>query len=109
MTKLTEWIIIAGVALSLWITPLADILPLKVSYKAKEVIWPVITGTFYERVSGFHSMNQDLLNCGKQRTYFSHIYFCLSFADANLCSNCIWGELICYALLIEFIFVRSLC
>ena len=49
------------------------------------------------------------LNCGKQRTYFSHICFCLSFADANLCSNCIWGELICYALLTEFIFVRRLC
>ncbi|CAH3136356.1 unnamed protein product [Pocillopora meandrina] len=41
MTKLTEWIIFAGVALSLWITPLTDILPLKVSYKAKEVIWPM--------------------------------------------------------------------
>ena len=48
------------------------------------------------------------LNCGKQRTYISHICFYLSFADANLCSNCIWGELICYALLTEFIFVRRL-
>ena len=41
MTKLTEWIILAGLAFSLWITLLADILPFKVSYKAKEVIWPV--------------------------------------------------------------------
>ena len=41
MTKLTEWIIFAGLAFSIWITLLTDILPLKVSYKAKEVIWPV--------------------------------------------------------------------
>ena len=41
MTKLVEWVIFAGVAFSIWITLLTDILPLKVSYKAKEVIWPV--------------------------------------------------------------------
>lgn len=41
MTKLTEWIIFAGLAFSIWITLLTDVLPLKVSYKAKEVIWPV--------------------------------------------------------------------
>lgn len=41
MTKLTEWIVFAGLAFSIWITLLTDILPLKVSYKAKEVIWPV--------------------------------------------------------------------
>ncbi|PFX13887.1 dolichol-phosphate mannosyltransferase subunit 3-like [Stylophora pistillata] len=41
MTKLTEWIIFAALAFSLWITLLSDILPLKVSYKAKEVIWPI--------------------------------------------------------------------
>ena len=41
MIKLTEWIIFAGLAFSIWITLLTDILPLKVSYKAKEVIWPV--------------------------------------------------------------------
>ena len=41
MIKLAEWIIFAGVAFSIWITLLTDILPLKVSYKAKEVIWPV--------------------------------------------------------------------
>lgn len=41
MTKLTEWIVFAGLAFSIWITLLADILPVKVSYKAKEVIWPV--------------------------------------------------------------------
>lgn len=41
MTKLTEWIVFAGLAFSVWITLLTDILPLKVSYKAKEVIWPV--------------------------------------------------------------------
>ena len=75
MTKLTEWIIFAGVALSLWITPLTDILPLKVSYKAKEVIWPVITGTFYERVSGFHSMKQDLWIVAKSE----HIFLIFAF------------------------------
>lgn len=41
MTKLTEWIVFAGLAFSIWITLLTDILPLKVSYKAKEVIWPM--------------------------------------------------------------------
>lgn len=41
MTKLTEWIVFAGLAFSIWITLLMDILPLKVSYKAKEMIWPV--------------------------------------------------------------------
>ena len=41
MTKLVEWIIFAGLAFSIWITLLTDFLPLKVSYKAKEVIWPV--------------------------------------------------------------------
>lgn len=41
MTKLTEWIVFAGLAFSVWITLLTDILPLKVSYKVKEVIWPV--------------------------------------------------------------------
>ena len=41
MTKLTEWIVFAGLAFSIWITLLMDILPLKVSYKAKEVIWQV--------------------------------------------------------------------
>ena len=30
-----------GLAFSIWITLLADVLPVKVSYKAKEVIWPV--------------------------------------------------------------------
>ena len=48
MTKLTEWIILAGLAFSLWITLLADILPFKVSYKAKEVIWPVRSGELYQ-------------------------------------------------------------
>ena len=41
MTKLTEWIVFAGLAFSIWITLIMDILPLKVSYKAKEMIWPV--------------------------------------------------------------------
>ena len=41
MTKLTEWIVFAGLAFSIWITLLMDILPLKVSNKAKEMIWPV--------------------------------------------------------------------
>ena len=41
MTKLTEWIVFAGLAFSIWITLLMDILPLKVSYKAKKMIWPV--------------------------------------------------------------------
>ena len=50
MTKLTEWIVFAGLAFSIWITLLTDILPLKVSYKAKEVIWPVRSKNFLQKL-----------------------------------------------------------
>lgn len=41
MSKLTEWIVFAGLAFSLWITLLVDFFPIRISYKAKEVLWPV--------------------------------------------------------------------
>ena len=59
MTKLTEWIVFVGLAFSLWITLLADILPVKVSYKAKEVIWPVRRQKFAikcQRIGGHKSL-----------------------------------------------------
>lgn len=41
MSKLTEWIVFAGLAFSLWITLLVDFFPIRISYKAKEVLWPM--------------------------------------------------------------------
>lgn len=41
MTKLVEWVTFAGLAFSLWITLIADFLPVKLPCRAKEVIWPM--------------------------------------------------------------------
>ena len=61
MTKLTEWIIFAGLAFSIWITLLTDIIPLKVSYKAKEVIWPVSLEMF-DRTCGIKTIHRHSWN-----------------------------------------------
>ena len=65
MTKLTEWIVFAGLAFSIWITLLTDILPLKVSYKAKEVIWPVRSK---------NSVNKTVNHKKKQRLIWAWTY-----------------------------------
>ena len=61
MTKLIEWVIFAGLAFSIWITLLTDILPLKVSYKAKEVIWPVSLEMF-DRTCGIKTIHRHSWN-----------------------------------------------
>lgn len=41
MTKLMQWLCFLGVTFTVWFSLLADVLPLKLSEKAKEVVFPV--------------------------------------------------------------------
>ena len=41
MTKLMQWIVLLGIAFSVWVSILIDVLPIKPSSRTKEVLWLV--------------------------------------------------------------------
>ena len=67
MTKLTEWIVLAGLAFSLWITLLVDFFPIRISYEAKEVLWPVSTEISREKMQFVSTFDEGIFAIGTQQ------------------------------------------
>ena len=67
MTKLTEWIILAGLAFSLWITLLVDFFPIRISYEAKEVLWPVSMEISRETMQFVSTFDEGVFAIGTQQ------------------------------------------